>query len=233
MRRIYTFFVLFFALFAASAQTVDYEILGFADNNGNQISSMVMNSTQDMKPRVILKNNGPDAVFVSDSVIFDITYDQGYHITYLVLTGAQLHSVGAGDQAIIDLSQPIWTAAIMDEYNLIACTICYEVQIVGISNDPNASNNIACIPVTRDLDIDDVDPSAVSLFPIPASAFVTLSGVENALGQIFDLSGRMLTVIERASENQKIDVSSLAKGLYILNISDGKNVITKKLNVIR
>ena len=44
MRRIYTFFVLFFALFAASAQTVDYEILGFADKNKLVFSQNVNNA---------------------------------------------------------------------------------------------------------------------------------------------------------------------------------------------
>lgn len=234
MKKFYILFVLTAFLFAASAQTADYEIIGFADGNGNQIPSIVMNSTQDMQPRVILKNNGPGVVAASDSVIFDITYDLGYHVTYLVVMGTQLHSLGAGEQVIIDLAQPIWTAATMDEYSLIACTICYEVQIVGSTTDPNADNNRACIPVTRDLDINDaVMASPVTLFPNPASESVTLAGAENACVQLYDLSGRMLSVVERASENQLMDVSALAKGLYIVRISDGRSVVTQKLNVVR
>ena len=123
MKKIYTVLILIAAFFAASAQTVDLEILGFVDANGNPISSIVMNSTQDLQPRVNLKNNGFDVVPATDSVIFDITYNQGYHVTYLILRGAQLQSVGPGDAVIVDLDHPIWTASTMNEYSLIACTI--------------------------------------------------------------------------------------------------------------
>ena len=221
------------AFFAASAQTVDYAILGFADSDGNQISSIEMTATQDMQPRVILKNNGPDAVAAMDSVIFEITHEQWGFAASMLLLGTQLHSVSAGEQVIIDLTQPIWTASTMDQYSMTEGVICYEVHIFGVSTDPNLSNNKACIPFSRPLAIGDVAPASVSLYPNPASATVTVTGIENARVQLFDLSGRMLCVIERASGNQQIDVSSLATGLYIVRISDGMNTVTKKLNVVR
>lgn len=220
-------------LLAASGQTVDYAILGFADNDGNQISSIEMTATQSLQPRVILKNNGPNPVAATDSVIFEITHEQWGYAASLLLLGTQLHSVSAGEQVIIDLAQPIWTASVMDEYSITEGTICYEVRIFGVSTDPNPNNNKACIPFSRPLAISDFASTSVSLFPNPASTYVTITGVENARVQLFDLSGKLLATIDNAADNQQLDVSPLTSGLYIVRISDGKNVVTRKLNVVR
>ena len=232
MKKIHLFLTLIVLFFTAGAQRADLEVVGFADGNGDRIYSIVMNSTQDLQPRVILKNNGPDVVAAPDSVIFDITYNQNYPVTFLYLMGTQLQQMTAGEQIIVDLAHPIWTSEIMDEFQLIACAICYEVRISGVTTDPFAANNKACIDVTRTLDIDDAAAS-VSMFPNPASSSVTFSGVAGSRVQLFDLSGRRVSVIESAGDNQQLDVSGLAEGLYIVRISNGRECVTRKLNVIR
>lgn len=233
MKKFYAFFILMAALLAASAQTVDFEIVGFVDSDGNTISSLVLRPSQDLQPRVKLKNNGPDAVAATDSVIFDVTYNEGLHVTSVILMGTELHSVVAGEDVTVDLLQPIWTAATMSQYGLTECNLCYEVRIAGHSTDPNPANNKACIDVTRTVSVGDDDVPSVSLFPNPASASVILAGAENARVQLFDLSGKQISVIERACESQQLDVSALSAGLYVVRISDGKSVVTKKLNVVR
>ena len=150
-----------------------------------------------------------------------------------IIAGSQLNSAGVGEEMIVDLAHPIWTAAIMDEFQLIACSICYDVRISGVTTDPNPDNNKACIDMTRTIDIEDAEIASVSMFPNPASSAVTLSGVAGSQVQLFDLSGRRLFVIESAEENQQLDVSSLAEGLYIVRISDGGRSVVQKLNVIR
>lgn len=233
MKRFCIVLFLIASFFLGAAQSVDYEILGFAGSDGNPISVIELSASQDLKPRVILKNNGPDAVAVTDTVIFDITYNQSYPAMNLKLTGTELHSVGQGEQVIVDLDRPIWTASVMDEYGLTACDICYEVRIVGAATDPVYTNNRACIDVTRALGVDAYDPISVSLFPNPASYYVVIQGAENAQLQIFDMAGRMVYTIENALENQWIDISSLSEGLYFVRVFDGKNSIARKLNVIR
>lgn len=233
MKKIFLLLTLILFFFAAGAQTADLEVVGFADENGERIYSIVMNSTQDLQPRVIVKNNGSSAVAATDSIIFDITYNQNYPITYLYIAGSQLNSAGVGEEMIVDLVHPIWTAAIMDEFQLIACSICYDVRISGVTTDPNPDNNKACIDMTRTIDIEDAEIASVSMFPNPASSAVTLSGVAGSQVQLFDLSGRRLFLIESAEENQQLDVSSLAEGLYIVRISDGGRSVVQKLNVIR
>jgi hypothetical protein len=43
----------------------------------------------------------------------------------------------------------------------------------------------------------------------------------------------MVSSVNSASANQTIDASNLAKGMYIVRIANGNNVITKKINVVR
>lgn len=231
MRNFYTFLV-FIALFiTAGAQVTDYEVVGFADAEGNVISSIVMESTEDLQPRVILKNNGPGIAALTDTVFLDVFYNDDYYVTSVVMLGSQLHSVTAGEQAIIDLNAPIWTAETMDDYNLIACSICFEVRVAGTITDPNPNNNRSCINVTRVLDISDAEAANISLFPNPVSSSVTFSGATGSRVQILDMSGRMIYCQENISENQIVDVSSFANGIYIVRISQGNMLVAKKMIV--
>ncbi len=64
------------------------------------------------------------------------------------------------------------------------------------------------------------------IYPNPVADFLYYRGFQinkGAEGQIIDLSGRMLRTVKFADEeNNKIDVSSLQPGIYILNV-DGKS----------
>lgn len=234
MKKIILLFVIFALFRTASAQVfVDFEILGFADENGNPVSTLVLGPTQDLSPSPILKNNGPDAIVASDSVYIDIVYNNDTYLTYIYLTGQQLHSVSAGEQVTINPVQPIWSAAVMDEYNLVSCTLCYEVRISGHSVDPNPNNNTACVEITRTVGIDESLDAETSLFPNPATSFVTLSGAAGKNVQFFDLTGKMVLNHEKISASQSFDISSLAEGLYIVRVSDGKKIVVKKLSVVR
>ncbi len=48
MKKFYLSLTLILFFFAAGAQTADLEVVGFADENGDRIYSIVMNSTQDL-----------------------------------------------------------------------------------------------------------------------------------------------------------------------------------------
>ena len=88
MKRFFTFLTFIVMIITAKAQSADYELLGFADENGTLTSSIVMNSTQDLKPRVILKNNGPSLASLTDSLIFDIFYNESNYVTSMVVMGS-------------------------------------------------------------------------------------------------------------------------------------------------
>jgi len=233
MKRFFILLTLLLPLFCLNAQQVDYEIVGFADEQGSQISSIVLNASDDFKPRVILKNNGPAVPAATDSVIFLVTNNQTTYITTIRMMGAQLQSLTTGQQTIVDLAQPIWTSEVMDQYHLMACYICFEVKIIGAATDPDSSNNVSCINFTRPLPVSDIPNSEVSLFPNPTSTSFSLSGINPKELQIFDLSGRRLSAFSNLTESSTFDVSALAEGMYIVKIFSDNGILVKKLSIKR
>ena len=69
-----------------------------------------------------------------------------------------------------------------------------------------------------------------SLFPNPASGEIVLQLSSNLKGesyQILDVFGRIIMVGEISGFQTKINLKGLAKGSYLLELNDGKNVIYK------
>ncbi len=112
--------------------------------------------------------------------------------------------------------------------------ICYAVRIVGAATDPNSSNNQACMTVTRgEVGINEVAEGEVRVYPNPANNYITVANAEGAQVSVFDMSGRQVVNVESASANHTINVANLAKGMYIVRIADGQNVVTKKVSIAR
>ena len=76
------------------------------------------------------------------------------------------------------------------------------------------------------------NPSALSLtfFPNPAKDEITIKGLsESTTISIYDLNGIMLLNKTSGSPEEKINVSKLANGLYIIRVTDKKATTTYKL----
>jgi hypothetical protein len=77
-------------------------------------------------------------------------------------------------------------------------------------------------------------PQSFKLFPSPTSDIlnVEFNGVSsmNAMLQIFDITGRLLDsrIIPSGATIEKIDVSSLAKGVYVIQITNGRTSDVKR-----
>ena len=112
--------------------------------------------------------------------------------------------------------------------------LCYEIRIVGAATDPVSSNNQACLTINRGATgINEVAEGEVNVYPNPATTVINIDNAEGAQVSVFDINGRMITNVESASANQTIDASNFAKGMYIVRIANGNNVITKKVSVVR
>lgn len=73
--------------------------------------------------------------------------------------------------------------------------------------------------------------NALSVFPNPASdqLYINYTGnVSKALLQIYDMKGALVKQQTITSSAVTLDLSGFENGLYLLKLSDGKNVITKK-----
>jgi hypothetical protein len=84
-----------------------------------------------------------------------------------------------------------------------------------------------------------LSPSAVKLFPNPASTTVTVSLDTDKLGNninvlIYDLSGRqVMSQRYDLNANLELNVAKLQAGSYLLSITDGKYLIGKQLLIAR
>lgn len=72
---------------------------------------------------------------------------------------------------------------------------------------------------------------SVSVYPNPSRNFVTVTGLAGkSVIRLMDINGRVLQTISASSTTERIDVSTLTKGMYNLVIVSGSGqVITKKI----
>ena len=66
--------------------------------------------------------------------------------------------------------------------------------------------------------IDDVDDEMVSVYPNPATDFITISGATGAKAEICDVMGRRVMAFTVESSNFTVNVASLPAGVYLLRV---------------
>ena len=237
MKKIFTLLFCGFAFVAANAQTCDYQLLGFTDANNQQITELNLGINDDLNPGVIFTNAGPDVPGATDTLWLDLSLSMGgqsVDLFEMYLPGSQV--AGWGNQTIVlSGNEPILTAAEMNQYNITGTfTICYTVRAGGNVTDPDASNNKACLTIKRGgVGIDGFNAEEINVYPNPATNVINVANAENGQVSVFDINGKLMVSVESASANQTIDASNFANGLYFVRITDGNNVVTKKINVVK
>ena len=233
MKKLFTLFAAMVAVVALNAQTVDYELVGFYDGT-SIVSTINLGMNDDLNPSVILKNNGPDVPANSDSIFIDIELE-GQMLGSMYMLGNQIAALTANQQTALGSQTPLFTANEMNQYGIEGTfNMCYTIRIVGADTYPVSTNNRACVTINRGTTgINEVAEGEVNVYPNPATTVINIDNAEGAQISVYDLSGRMVSNVNSASANQTIDASNLAKGMYIVRIANGNNVITKKVNVVR
>ena len=235
MKKLFTLFAAMVTVVALNAQTVDYALVGFCEVVGQQAQltdAYNLSLTDNFTPYVAITNNGPDVPAAADTVFLDITFE-GSPFGSLYQLGSGMSTLTAGQTTA--MGAQLFTAAEMTEMGLEGSfEMCWTIRIAGQASDPVSSNNTACITVSRGTTgINEVAEGEVNVYPNPATTVINIDNAEGAQISLFDINGRMISNINSASANQTIDASNLAKGMYIVRIANGNNVITKKVNVVR
>ena len=75
------------------------------------------------------------------------------------------------------------------------------------------------------------DQPKVQVYPIPATDIINISIQNNSIItiEILSLTGKIVYFEETTQQNNSIDLSSLEKGIYILNIRQESGLISKKI----
>lgn len=84
-------------------------------------------------------------------------------------------------------------------------------------------------PIASALSVNDVFASKIGIYPNPANEFVKISTDENITGvEVFNLIGKKV-ISSSSLINNKLDISNLSKGVYVLKITSNKLVASKKI----
>ena len=110
--------------------------------------------------------------------------------------------------------------------------ITYTVDLTSAS-----CNSTASVTITFDncTGIEEAKSHSLNAYPNPANDNFTINTdfTQNYELKIYDNQGKVVMVREMTGAVQNIDVSVLEQGVYILTISDGNQVVRKKLQILR
>jgi poly(beta-D-mannuronate) lyase len=85
------------------------------------------------------------------------------------------------------------------------------------------------------LSVNDFDLSQISIYPVPTKDKLYLKNLPNTVGQIivYSIDGRKVIEkrLQKLDQNLSMDVSELNSGIYFVEVSTGKRLITKKIIV--
>ena len=239
MKKLFTLFAAMVTVVALNAQNVDYQHLGYVDDEQNLLEVIQIGMGDDLSVNLGVINNGPDALADGDSLLLNVAV-AGYALGYAGWSTSELASNPGGSLVEVGTA---WVATLglfsaeqLDAYATYFGNdfeLCISIS-TQIATDTDPSNNEQCIHVYRGtVDITEIDEAEVNVYPNPATTVINIDNAEGAQISVYDLSGRMVSNVNSASANQTIDASNLAKGMYIVRIANGNNVITKKVNVVR
>lgn len=102
--------------------------------------------------------------------------------------------------------------------------------VTGIVVDPNNWILNKVVGPTHDATLTGIESysanSTIGVYPNPAANKITISGCDNADFILMDISGKVITTA-KVKEAESIDVSGLAKGMYIYRISSHEQKLLK------
>jgi hypothetical protein len=102
----------------------------------------------------------------------------------------------------------------------------YNYQIFsGLSDTKNEGYSIRFVKNTSTASLNDYTNS-INIFPNPSSQYINVNIDTEFEAVVFDLLGKELI---RENITDRLDISSLEKGTYILNLTDGINTSIHKI----
>ncbi len=90
-------------------------------------------------------------------------------------------------------------------------------------------DNLALVNLGATASVDDVFSSKVSVYPNPANEFLNISSsVEINKVEVYNLLGKKVLSSLKLNDNN-LNISSLANGIYMIKLTSGDSVATKKI----
>ena len=231
MKKLVIILFVWAGVFSLQSQTLDYEVLGFVDENNQVISAIDLSWNQDFIPRVRIKNHGPNVPAETDTLYVDL-YTNGVYQVSIRLSGNNLQPYTSGSSFTVS-GGVMYSASTMEAYNMGNFNVAAVIRLEGITVDSDAENNEAELWITRPLAIEESEESYSCIYPNPACLNVTIAQAKGSQVAIFDMAGRKVFSSICQQETEVFSLDQLTTGLYLVHIFDGKNRRIEKLQVIK
>jgi choice-of-anchor B domain-containing protein len=99
----------------------------------------------------------------------------------------------------------------------------------GVLLVSDMQSGLFCLDISGITGVSVIAGDPITVFPNPASHRVTVKGAGNSEIQLIDVAGRICLTENSTATNFSFDVSGLAKGVYILRMSDNKRIFSAKV----
>ena len=139
-------------------------------------------------------------------------------------TGYQLE-VYTFNKGRISNKEIVWStdnsAVTVDDNNIlnINAAIMADVKITAsLAHNPDIKDVVSVfIDYTS---IKDNIKNRISIYPNPASDFISVKGIENATVTVFDMTGKELITSNNCNETTKININNLSRGVYFVCVEN-------------
>ncbi|MEA3445585.1 MAG: T9SS type A sorting domain-containing protein, partial [Bacteroidota bacterium] len=191
-------------------------------------------------PLVRLNLSGTDVLpFITSTPIYDVdfldaysytvtTYDpQGLPVTLSATASSpdiSMQAVDNGDGTMSISTPVISTTSFGDDDFTISITV---------DNGIASNYQQFMVQVANVFQVEDISKTETLIFPNPVKHTLYCRNPENAIIQIYSLTGSLVYLNKSAGSNKSIDMSLFNEGTYFIKIIDGNNVVINKLAHIK
>jgi hypothetical protein len=103
------------------------------------------------------------------------------------------------------------------------------VLIPGLTGGNFGGGESKKFGVINPLSISDFELNAIRFYPNPTTGIITISLLENASVSVIDLSGKQVMTSNLEMGDATLDMSSLTKGMYLIQIVGESYTKTEKV----
>jgi hypothetical protein len=210
----FTFIVSFFAL----------ALNGFAGND-TKISTSISGSITEQVSSTLTaiisyEIYGQVTSTIGDSSV-DVVVPAGTDLATLVPS----FSLSDGATAAINSIQQVSGTTVVD---FTSGSVTYKVTAEdGITTQDWVVN------VSVENGVNDAIAFNVNVYPNPASDYVIIENAENTSITVYNIIGRMLSSVNSMQSNYTLNLNNYSRGTYFVRVQKGKQLVTKKITIVK
>ncbi|WP_271392205.1 T9SS type A sorting domain-containing protein [Aequorivita sinensis] len=205
------------------------------DNDGNMDMVIAYNNTLSWFRNEGQGNFGPEIIINSDpsftkTNVLAVDLDSDGHID-LISSGSS-NSISYYQN---DGNQNFVTTTIIDNtyrpYGAIYAKDINGDNKIDIITNSSENGKIAWYENQMELSVNQNSVLDFSIYPNPVSEdfIITRSTGEPAIGNLYDMTGKLILNFSLNNQENQVNVENLASGIYFLRISNNKDILIKKI----